>query len=790
MINFGLGLGEFIAMLMPAGYVVDWVSNYEIYFWRLVVAVCIQLSWRVYVRARFPKVDSYDNFIPVIIPLWATPSVSTLWYITMLAQPREDGLGLIRSFFTLQVANVFLSSVISRIPKLSLLCHDILQSLTSRRSYNYQALPDEAHIRLVRLQGFLFWRRFQILSYPLDKCPPFDAISYTWDGQDQTSCVIVNGLRLLVTRNARQILNDFTPTLGHRMIWIDSICINQGQDTNSLEEKKIQVGRMSDIYRRAARVRVWLSKTSMLEPPFPELLHFKPRQTADMFAQVLERFLCRFFSPPTLSSRALELLLSHNYWTRVWVVQEIASGREVLIHFGSICVSWKSISAFATKLWSNHPQDRYCGPAVELFYNEFYNIQLSRAVFHGLRQIALITSLRRDTLNGDYQTMLSLLVLLVGTQASDPRDKIYGISSLAQGAKNTPDISNKILADYTLPTRKLYLRFTRTSLSQDTGNFDGRVLMYAGIGWPRTLSGLPSWVPDWTSVPETHLCGFTSDYFLWSRGLKMQPISFSGDRLKISGSRIMDSISAQTRHIDHDDTSRRWFHEICDVVGRQLDQIPRADIDLTGRSSRCYRRCPGRWRGAIYRVLVGDIVSYWGEVPEDTGVTTFVRPDSFSPDVPGAGYRHPGRDASPRRANLEHSYNKWLLLPHLQDKRPETAKKVLVECSQFTTVCRQQTQGLKFAITRTGRMCLVPPGAEVGDELIVFGVTDVPYLIRPIRYGTRSGKDESARRYWLVGHCFALGMMGSGGRDPYLSWVPNPEGYDPLVCKKQDIIIQ
>ncbi|KAH7232790.1 heterokaryon incompatibility protein-domain-containing protein, partial [Fusarium tricinctum] len=125
-------------------------------------------------------------------------------------------------------------------------------------------LPSQAHIRLVRLQGFLFWHRIQILSYPLNTCPAFEAISYTWDGQAATSCVIINSRRLLITRNAQQILHDFTPACGERMIWIDSICINQGQDVDSLAEKKAQISRMAEIYRRVTRVRVWLSQPSVL----------------------------------------------------------------------------------------------------------------------------------------------------------------------------------------------------------------------------------------------------------------------------------------------------------------------------------------------------------------------------------------------------------------------------------------------------------------------------------------------------------------------------------------------
>jgi len=66
-----------------------------------------------------------------------------------------------------------------------------------------------------------------------------------------------------------------------------------------------------------------------------------------------------------------------------------------------------------------------------------------------------------------------------------------------------------------------------------------------------------------------------------------------------------------------------------------------------------------------------------------------------------------------------------------------------VEYRQFATVCRAQTQGWKFAITRRGRMCLVPPGTEVGNELLLFESANFPCLTRPIMNGIRRRKDEN-----------------------------------------------
>ncbi|KAH7175066.1 heterokaryon incompatibility protein-domain-containing protein, partial [Fusarium flagelliforme] len=492
------------------------------------------------------------------------------------------------------------------------------QSVTSQEMYNYQALPSQAHIRLVRLRGLLFWQRIQILSYPLDACPAFEAISYTWDGQAATTCVIINGRRLLITRNAQQILHGFTPACGERMIWIDSICINQSQDVNSLAEKKAQIGRMSEIYRRATRVRVWLSRSSVLETQLPEFLHLVPQERNATIEHAILRLFLRFAGPPSPSSRSLELLLSHNYWSRVWIVQEIAFGQEVIIHLGSTCVTWESVPSFATSLLPTNEDEEKLGPIIRLGRNIFYDIPLSGRVIRGIRQVCLITSLRSKLTNEAPRELLSLLELLIGTQAFDPRDKIYGaFRQLFHNKMHTladQDTNRGIRADYKVSARILYTNLALSYLTID-GERDARILLYAGMGWPRRVGNLPSWVPDWTSIPETHLRGMTSKLFHRSIGLGEpeceDTFSVAGNVLKISGCRVIDVISAQTRIIDHNDTSRQWFHEVCDVVGGQLRVMSKEETDISGGLSRCYRRCPGRWRGAIFRVLIGDITSYW-----------------------------------------------------------------------------------------------------------------------------------------------------------------------------------
>jgi len=742
-------------------------------------------------------------FLPVDISLWAihfaafcgyAVSVVSVLLITPTASVHQVPLGLAVQTFAIKVAKVSLAPIIAmvfKIPNFALFLNDILSFFANPPSYQYEVISSgqDGAFRLLRLEGCLLWRRFKILPSSLDEYPPFDAISYTWDGQSRTSRAVIDGCCLPVTKNALQVLDDLTPVFGRRMIWIDSICINQ----EDMQEKRAQVRRMCDIYRRATRVIVWLSADVDVGPTLPEFVTREADKISDLI-QTLERFTLRLLSPPTLPSRALERLLAHHYWSRAWVIQELTVARQVLIRTNYGWIRWGALSDFAAWFFPKDLAIRNRG-LLNLLTKDmmFYKIRLSRAVHRGLEQVTVIESLRQQILNrDDAPSLLSLLVRFAKTRALDPRDKVFSLLGLAMETNEVSESPSNILVDYTTSPQELYLKIALCNLGPTNNGFEKSILLHAGIGWPRALSNLPSWVPDWTSLPETRVDAHTTSYITIL--LRSEALSVPGRFLKISGGRIVDKISAQTQPIDHDDLSRSWFHEICDIVGKQLEQVQRTEFDLKGDWSRCYRRCPGRWRGAIYRVLVGDIESYWGEVPECTGVTGFVRPDYFSLlDIGLEGFRrwNNNRRGSRKERDLQHSYNVWRLLPYVPEEMRENWVSI---ASEFVAVCRAHTHGSRFAITQTGRMCLVPPGTEAGDELLVIESSGVPFLIRPgrpIRLRTQSGDSEILTRHTLVGHCFALGMMEDQiFAGLYIHRKVNPEGFDPEVCVKTDILIQ
>jgi hypothetical protein len=91
---------------------------------------------------------------------------------------------------------------------------------------------------------------------PLDRLPEYEALSYTWGDSSDLCDIFLDGHRVEVRYYLeialRQLRNRATP----RILWIDTICIDQINE----EELGEQVAKMQIIYSNASKVLVWLGR--------------------------------------------------------------------------------------------------------------------------------------------------------------------------------------------------------------------------------------------------------------------------------------------------------------------------------------------------------------------------------------------------------------------------------------------------------------------------------------------------------------------------------------------------
>lgn len=228
------------------------------------------------------------------------------------------------------------------------------------------------------------------LQQKLDYC----AISYTWateDGDDRKSeQVEIDGTILHVTKNCHAALRRLRTPYNSRTIWIDSICIDQA----NVQERNHQVGLMESIYKMASVVYICI------------------HDPGNSYVECI-RWLHQDAHPSVIASAQLTKLLQLRYFSRVWVIQEGALARRVV-------------------LTVNESSVPLSGDTLSVLYRACH--QLKIRVPGPLEWIASRRSVA---------SLISCLRVSMKATTTDPRDKIYGILSLLE-----PSIRQMIPIDY------------------------------------------------------------------------------------------------------------------------------------------------------------------------------------------------------------------------------------------------------------------------------------------------------------------------------------------------------
>ena len=116
--------------------------------------------------------------------------------------------------------------------------------------YVYQFLhPRQKEIRLLELlpgsgSNNTLRCHLEHVSLAIDDGPSYETISYCWGDPKARGFVMVDGCTLEVPVAAEKALRRMRLQDVSRVLWIDSLCINQQDDT----ERGQQVGLMQEIY--------------------------------------------------------------------------------------------------------------------------------------------------------------------------------------------------------------------------------------------------------------------------------------------------------------------------------------------------------------------------------------------------------------------------------------------------------------------------------------------------------------------------------------------------------------
>ena len=210
-------------------------------------------------------------------------------------------------------------------------------------AYEYEDLTEVNDFRLLEL---LPGERFESIHCRLKPAslaaqPLYTALSYTWGESSVGTVIYINDSYIMARRNLYHALRDLRHRHHSQTYWVDAICIDQTNNT----ERSAQVRRMAAIYRTAVVVVAWLRDVPCMgaadNHPIPK--QTKPRY---MLSDALSKLQSQ--SLPEISD-VLAAFFNHEYWTRRWIVQELALAKSAQICCGSTTISLADVKSLLRK---------------------------------------------------------------------------------------------------------------------------------------------------------------------------------------------------------------------------------------------------------------------------------------------------------------------------------------------------------------------------------------------------------------------------------------------------------
>jgi hypothetical protein len=274
----------------------------------------------------------------------------------------------------------------------------------------------------------------------------YEALSYYW-GNDEPSIPITIASYNTRTSNPRLSMANIVqkkfwirPNLHAALVqlrmpneevrlWVDALCIDQ----DYVPEKTAQVSRMHEIYSEASNICVWLG-VGALNPVTGTVNSQSTRQTFEFIREMLSlKRLDQLVSNEKYAPRWLAFveLMRNRWFSRRWVVQELALAKEATVHYGREVMQWTDFADAVALFVTKHDQ-------INMLLKKHSTDPDPIGDMRALGANALVeasSNLFRKSNDGKILERLLSLEVLVSTllafEAKDPRDIVYAVLSIA-----------------------------------------------------------------------------------------------------------------------------------------------------------------------------------------------------------------------------------------------------------------------------------------------------------------------------------------------------------------------
>lgn len=453
-----------------------------------------------------------------------------------------------------------------------------------------------------------------ISAIDLDENPIYRALSYTWGDplevypspQDflpheawgkWSWTIMCGGSPISVSTNLYTALlalrwtisSDSTRSQDSVPVWIDALCINQGD----VIEKGQQVKMMTRVYKQAEEVHIWLGGEDRFTQKALDVLETfstAVQTLSDIDYRMLEMHQSRVMRGLTfdyLPIRAilhtewlsLYAFLTRSWFSRVWVIQEFVMAQKATFMCGlhAFPSDWieHTVQFLHRSGWiealrpilCNTSQEASAPPAGKLVKIQTFNEHIvpnQDEAYQRDAQIKFHTGTFmeifkwKESIPVDSRSRRPLwttLQLLRDHRATNPRDKVYALMGVSEEFQD-PSL-RKIPIDYSRSAQDVFIDAARFMVL-DSLTLDILCLKEARP----TMKGLPSWVPDFsvTSFPNVLSDGHIKSWIACGPFLRPVPKVLTGNALEVMGASIgkISSTNFFPREDQHSDISDLW----------------------------------------------------------------------------------------------------------------------------------------------------------------------------------------------------------------------------------------
>jgi hypothetical protein len=404
----------------------------------------------------------------------------------------------------------------------------LLRGIRTARLQLYKHSPiAENHIRLLMVNpgeapDDIFVSLKTVSLNELRRVYEYEAVSYHWGSGDATYPIYVRDVfeagkvktmdevvllgmkRLYVKPNLYKALQALRRSDVEVILWVDAICINQDNE----EEKKFQVAKMAQIYSMAERVCIWLGAGDKRSDNAMNFI-------LDILKLEKLQNLTRDEAYTSHWNDLVDLMRS-SWFSRRWVIQELALARDATVHCGKAEVHWNDFKDAISLFVIHFEVIRELFKRSKEFAHNYYAIGELEPL--GAKVLVDNTSniFRKDAEGTNFEPIMSLetLVSTLSTfEASDPRDTVHALRNIAKeisrlsSSKEEQALSNPPPnPDYKKDLLEVYTDFVRWVI-KTSGSID---IICRHWAMPertertynyQSLVKLPSWIQEISESP-------------------------------------------------------------------------------------------------------------------------------------------------------------------------------------------------------------------------------------------------------------------------------------------------